>query len=584
MKTFKKLLFLLSSHERNQAVLLLIMIIFMAFLDMIGIASILPFVAVLTNPGLIETNIILYELFQISKNFGIKNNHHFLFVLGFLVFALLIISLSFKALTTYAQIRFVQMREFSIGKRLIEGYLNQPYSWFLNQHSSDLGKTILSEVEQLVDNGIRPMLELFAKGFVAISLILLIIFIDLKLALLVGISLSSIYGAMFFFIRKNLFYLGEKRFKNNKVRFEIIGEAFGASKEIKVGGLEKNYIDNFSIAAKNFAQTQSSSQILSELPRYILEAVAFGGMLLIILYIMSQTGSFNTVIPIVSLYVFAGYRLMPALQQIYVAFTQLSFISPSIDKLYDDLRALKFKNENFVYTNLTLDNSIELKNIYYSYPHAEKFTLNDINISIPAKSSVGFVGTTGSGKTTIIDIILGLLYPQKGTIEIDGVAIHEKNIRSWQRLVGYVPQSIYLSDDTLAANIAFGIESKNIDYDLVEMASKIANLHSFIIDELPLKYKTTIGERGVRLSGGQRQRIGIARALYHKPQLLILDEATSALDHETEKAVIDAVYNLNKNITVILIAHRLNTVKDCDIIYKLEKGRIIKQGKYIDIV
>ena len=247
MKTFKKLLFLLSSHERNQAVLLLIMIIFMAFLDMIGIASILPFVAVLTNPGLIETNIILYELFQISKNFGIKNNHHFLFVLGFLVFALLIISLSFKALTTYAQIRFVQMREFSIGKRLIEGYLNQPYSWFLNQHSSDLGKTILSEVEQLVDNGIRPMLELFAKGFVAISLILLIIFIDLKLALLVGISLSSIYGAMFFFIRKNLFYLGEKRFKNNKVRFEIIGEAFGASKEIKVGGLEKNYIDNLFI-------------------------------------------------------------------------------------------------------------------------------------------------------------------------------------------------------------------------------------------------------------------------------------------------------------------------------------------------
>jgi ABC-type multidrug transport system fused ATPase/permease subunit len=275
---------------------------------------------------------------------------------------------------------------------------------------------------------------------------------------------------------------------------------------------------------------------------------------------------------------------MPPLQQMYSSFTQLTFVGPSLDKLYDDVKNLKPFKENYNNEILSLKNNICLKNIHYSYPNASRTALENINFNIPAKSTVGLVGTTGSGKTTTVDIILGLFEAQKGTLEVDGKIITSQNSRSWQRTIGYVPQNIFLSDDTVAANIAFGKEPEDINQDAVIKASKIAKLHEFVMDELPNKYQTTVGERGVRLSGGQRQRIGIARALYHNPKVLILDEATSALDNETEKAVMDAVNNLNKDITIILIAHRLNTVKGCDIIFKLDKGQLKAQGTYNEVI
>ena len=230
---------------------------------------------------------------------------------------------------------------------------------------------------------------------------------------------------------------------------------------------------------------------------------------------------------------------------------------------------------------LSFNETITLNNIDYNYPNTSRTALKDINISIPAKSTVGIIGVTGSGKTTTVDIILGLLKAQKGTLEVDGQVITEQNLRAWQRSIGYVPQNIYLSDDSVAANIAFGLEAKDVNQAVVEKVSKIANLHEFVMDELPDQYQTKIGERGVRLSGGQRQRIGIARALYNSPKVLILDEASSALDDHTEKVVMDAINNLSNDITIILIAHRLNTVKNCDIIFKFDKGRLINKERII---
>jgi ATP-binding cassette, subfamily B, bacterial PglK len=584
MQTFKKFLFLLTPQERKRGRLLSIMIIIMALLDMVGVASILPFMAILTNPGLVETNFILNSMFQASNIFGVENNQQFIFALGVLIFVILVISLTFKALTTYVQVRFLQMCEYSIGKRLVEGYLHQPYSWFLSRHSADLGKTILSEVSTIIGNGMRPLMELFANGVVTVALITLLIIADSKIALIVGLSLGGVYGLIFYFLRKYLNRTGEERLRSNQLRFTAISEAFSAVKEIKVGGLEKTYIKNFSNSAKIFAQTQASSQVISLLPRFILEAIAFGGILLIILYTMQQTGSFNNALPIISLYVFAGYRLIPALQKIYASFTSLTFVSPSLNKLHDDLKNLKPFNENQDQDVLIFNKTITLKNIYYNYPNASRTASKDISLSIPAKSTVGLVGATGSGKTTMVDIILGLLEPQKGTLEVDGKIITKQNSRSWQRSIGYVPQHIYLTDNSIAANIAFGVEPKDINQDLVEKASKIANLHNFVIDELPKQYQTTIGERGVRLSGGQRQRIGIARALYHDPKVLILDEATSALDNQTEKIVMDAIKNLSKDITTILIAHRLNTVKKCDKIYLLKNGEIENEGPFEKLI
>ena len=584
MQTYKKLLFLLSHSERKNAVFLLVMILIMALLDMMGVASILPFMAVLTNPDIVETNSFLNKIFQISKNIGVENKQQFLFSLGIVVFTLLVFSLIFKALTNYLQVRFVQLGQYNISKRLVEGYLNQPYTWFLNRNSADLGKTILSEVDQVVGSGIAPAIDLIAKGMVIIALITLLIIADPKLAIVVGFTLSAAYGLIFYLIRRYLNKIGKERLRSNELRYTSISEAFGAAKQVKVGGLEQTYVSRFSNPAKIYAITQVYFKVLSQLPRFFLEAIAFGGILLSILYLMSRSGSFNTILPIISLYVFAGYRLLPAIQQVYASFTRLAFVGPSLDKLHEDISNLNSYKPNQDEAVLTLNKKITLNNIDYNYPNSSRIVLKNINLSIDAKSTVGIVGATGSGKTTTVDIILGLLDPKRGNLKIDEKIITKQNSKSWQRSIGYVPQEIYLSDDTIAANIAFGINDKIINQEAVERVAKIANLHQFVIDELPKQYQTTIGERGVRLSGGQRQRIGIARALYHNPKLLILDEATSSLDNQTERAVMDAVNNLSNNITIIIIAHRLSTVMKCDKIFLLEKGELKNQGSFEELM
>jgi ABC-type multidrug transport system fused ATPase/permease subunit len=353
---------------------------------------------------------------------------------------------------------------------------------------------------------------------------------------------------------------------------------------VKVGGLEQAYMQRFAAPASIYARTEATSRVIQQLPRYALEATAFGGMLLVMLYLLAKSGSFAAALPVIALYVFAGYRLMPALQQIYGAFTQLRYVGPSLDALHKDLASLQDGNaQRGPITPLSLTQSICLKAVTFRYPNAQHPTLKNIDLIIPAHSTVGFVGATGSGKTTTVDVILGLLEPQEGALNIDGQPITAANCRQWQRAIGYVPQHIYLADDSVAANIAFGVKTEDINQKAVERVAKIANLHEFVVNDLPQGYSTTVGERGVRLSGGQRQRIGIARALYHNPEVLILDEATSALDNLTEQAVMEAVNNLGHGITIILIAHRLSTVRQCDQIYLLERGEVKASGTYEEL-
>ena len=577
----KKLLDLLTPPERKRAYQLLGMILVMSILDMIGVASIMPFMAVLANPELVETNAFLKTVYT---KIGFSDPQKFLFALGMLVFVLLVVSLAFKALTTYVQLRFTLMREYSIGKRLVEGYLHQPYSWFLNRHSADLGKTILSEVEKVIYSAVMPFMTLMAQGAVAIVLLTLLILIEPQLALIVGLTLFTAYALIFNASRAFLARIGQERVAANQKRFTAVSDAFSASKEVKVGGLEHVYIRRFAEPAECYAQHQASEHVIRELPRYALEAIAFGGMLLVVLYLLAQSGSFTSALPIIVLYAFACYRLMPALQQIYGAVTQLRFSGPALNALHADLMNLQPAQSNPSQDAIALKQAITLNRIHYRYPNASQPALKNLSLTIPARSTVGLVGTTGSGKTTAVDLILGLLDAQEGKLEVDGQAIAGHNRRSWQRAVGYVPQQIFLCDDTVAANIAFGPEAKDIDQEAVERAAKIANLHEFVMNELPQQYQTAVGERGVRLSGGQRQRIGIARALYHNPQVLILDEATSALDNLTEQEVMEAVHNLGHEITIILIAHRLSTVKACDIIFLLEKGELKAQGTFEELI
>jgi ABC-type multidrug transport system fused ATPase/permease subunit len=584
MKTLQKLIFILTPNERKSASILLLMIFVMAFLDMLGVASIMPFMTVLTNPQIIENNYLLNDIFFISKKFGIDDKKQFVFFLGILVFIIMMLSIAFKALTLYAQIRFCTMREFSIGKRLVEGFLNHPYSWFLNRHSADLEKTILSEVSIIISHGLKPIMNLITYSSIAVMLIILLILVDPKLSLIVGFVLGSAYGIIYKLSRSFLKSIGTERMQANKELFTTITEAFGAIKEIKVGGLEKIFTERFSKPSKLSAKHALSAQLVSNLPKFFLEAVAFGGLVLMILYLMSRNAVFLDVLPIISLYAFAGYRLMPSIQQIYVSISQLRYIGSSLDSLYEDLKNISLTNFDKNTKALSFKQNISLNNLSFSYPDSNREALKNINLKIPANTTVGIVGSTGSGKTTLVDVILGLFDAKVGSLQVDDQIININNKRSWQKCIGYVPQQIFLADDTIEANIAFGTKYENIDIQKIKKVSKIANLHEFIVNELPLKYKTTVGERGIRLSGGQRQRIGIARALYQSPKLLILDEATNALDNLTEQVVMEAVHNVGKKITIILVAHRLSTVKKCDTIFLIEKGELKGQGNFEKLI
>ena len=576
----KKIIKLLSHREQKIGFMLLLMTLVMAFLDMIGVASIMPFIAVLANPQIIETNLILSKLFIF---FEFEKKDDFILFLGLAAFALLVFSLAFKSLTTYMQLRFALMHEYKLGKRLVEGYLYQPYKWFLNRNSAEISKSILSEVSAIVNGCLMPMMSLVSQGAVAIAIMGMILFVNPMASLIVCLVLGLAYGLIYKAVSNFLNKLGVKRAQANELRFKVISEAFGAFKEVKVGGLERFFIDHFSTPAKNYAEKEATASIVRQLPKYALEMVAFGGMLLALLYIIAQKG-FTDAIPIIALYAFAGYRFMPALQQIYSSLTQLKFVGPVLDSIYEDLISLEKEKENNKKEKIDFKDSIELKKVFFTYPNESQPVLKNINLSIKCKQKIGIVGGTGSGKTTTVDLILGLLKPERGSLTVDELEINSQNYRRWQSMIGYVPQQIYLSDESIAENIAFGVDKEDIDYKAVERVAKIANLHDLVNNELKNGYQSVVGERGIRLSGGQRQRIGIARALYHNPKLLIFDEATNSLDNLTEKAVIESIQNIDEDITIIMIAHRLNTVRNCDTIFLIEGGNLVAQGSFDELL
>jgi ATP-binding cassette, subfamily B, bacterial PglK len=326
---------------------------------------------------------------------------------------------------------------------------------------------------------------------------------------------------------------------------------------------------------------------MQQVPALAMQGLIFGGMLLVLVYMVSREGGLGEAIPVLSLYALAGYRLMPTIKSIYAEFAQLRFSQAALDALCEDFRTLQTmppKRSDEQAERIPLQRQLALRDVIYAYPGAPEPSLKSLTLELEAFTTIGLVGSTGSGKTTTVDLILGLLRPLSGALVVDGREIDDASVRGWQRSLGYVPQQIFLTDDTVAANIAFGLPERQVDMAAVERAARIANLHDFVTQELPEGYQTKVGERGVRLSGGQRQRIGIARALYHDPDVLIMDEATSALDNVTERAVMEAVHNLSRRKTIILIAHRLSTVRSCDRIFMLEKGKVIATGTYDELV
>ena len=357
-------------------------------------------------------------------------------------------------------------------------------------------------------------------------------------------------------------------------------------KHLKLKGNESRYIDRFIKYDEEFNRNNSVSSIIGLLPRYILETVTFGGIVLVMVLFIIAGQSGQSMIPILSLYALAGYRLMPALQQIYVGFTQIKYNTPALDILIDDFKELidnpKTKDKNS-FIDIKFNNVIELQSIHYKYPKFDQYILCDLDLKIFHNTTVGFVGPSGCGKTTLVDVLLGLLDFESGNYLVDSKKIDHDNLSIWQKNFGYVSQDIYLADDSIAHNIAFSIPHDEIDQNQVIKNAKLANIDEFV-ESLPEGYNTYVGDRGVRLSGGQKQRIGIARALYFNPDILVLDEATSALDGSTENVIMDALHNLSHNKTIIIIAHRLETVMECDVIHFVNDGVIVNSGTYNELI
>jgi ATP-binding cassette, subfamily B, bacterial PglK len=586
-KELSKLKQILTRREQLKFALLLCAITAMAFIQALGVASVMPFINLLIEPSMIFENRWLSFIYN-SLGFG--NTHDFTIFVGLIVFVIIIIANAISALTTWLRIRVSLMNNYRLSKRLLEKYMAMPYTYFLNHNSAELCKNVLAEVDHLTYCYILPLLGIITKLILVIFILFILFWVDFFVSIVFVFLIGVIYAVIYWRVNKKLEIFGSKRMIASEIRYKSSYEAFSGIKEIKVLNREKFFIDRYSIASLQNASYNSWSEVAGQMPRFVLETIAFGGIILYSLFLLLNQKDSRQIIPLAGLFAFAGYRLMPAVQEIFSFIATMRYSYPVLKRIHDDVvtevKVMPFTNFSIkgLPKPLKFKESISLDKLSYRYPNSASSAIHNINLSIKCNSSIAFVGPTGAGKTTLVDIILGLLVPQKGSLIVDDQKIDEKNLKNWQVNLGYVPQHIYLSDDSIARNIAFGVSDEEIDMSSLKNASRLANIDNFIENELPDRFDTIIGERGIRLSGGQRQRIGIARSLYHDPDVLIFDEATSALDSITEEAILIAMQNIAKLKTLIIIAHRLTTVKDCDMIYMLDKGIIVDSGTYEELI
>lgn len=545
----------------------------------------------LLNPSVIYDNKYFEFIFLKASHLGIGTVNEFIFFIGLMTFFIFVTSQYLRILNHYKQLQFTFKLEEDLSKFIMKSYLSLPYSWFLNKNSTDLGKNVLSEVSHVVSGTLMPALTLLSQSIIIILLLLLLFASNPVATFFILVVMGSSYIFIFIILRNFLKKFGKNRFESNKKRFLIANEAFSAIKDIKFNKIENFFINRFGTQVEIFANSQFLFQGVSNIPKYIIEGLAFGGMIILVLFLISQDAEMLHILPYLAMYVFAGYRLMPAMQQIFSSLSQLKYIRTSLNELHKDLiffesQILQESKKSEIKENheLKITKNISLKNINFYYPKTNKLVLQDLSIKIPLFKKTAIVGPTGAGKTTIVDIILGLLQPTDGNIMVDDNLISTKNADLWRNVIGYVPQQVYLSDNSFAYNIAFGKDNKDIDWELLKSVSKVANIHDFIVNNYSQGYNTFIGDRGARLSGGQKQRIGIARALYKKPKIIILDEGTNALDSVTEKSIIDSIDKLSAKVTTIVITHRLNTIKNFDIIYLINNGKLEAQGNYHELI
>lgn len=505
---------------------------------------------------------------------------------GVTIIILIGITNVFSIFATWLQYKYSWNIAHNLGMRLLSSYLGKPYKFYLKNNTSELQTYIISEVGSLTGGVIVPIIEIFSRSFVAIIILILLFMVDPNIALVMFGGLGSAYVLIYMSQKNYLKKIGKHRIEMNLLRYKTLKEAFEGIKTIMVYNKRDFFFQRYEYASREFSNIQPVYNLLLAIPRSALEFLAFGSILGVTIYLYISAGDIQSALPRLSLYAVAGYRLLPALQKIFAALAKLRHNLPIVDKVYKDL-ALNHQQaqidpiaSDFEMPAVPFKNKIELDFLQFRYEAEQEPIIDNLDITIKKGQTIAFIGSTGSGKTTLIDLVVGLLHPTSGGIKIDGLQLNPDNVKAWQQQIAYVPQEVFLFDNTISRNITLGIDEKDIDIKQLERATQLADIYQFISETLPDGFETNIGDRGVRISGGQRQRLGLARALYTLPSVLVLDEATSALDSITEKSVIESLKTLPQDITTIIIAHRLSTVKHADCIYILDKGKVAAKGSY----
>lgn len=589
-KTVKELYKLLTPKQRRRLMRLQVFVILMSFAEIAGVISIGPFMAVVGNMSLLEGEGFWGKVYDFTK---FDSPENFLFWMGIGVLSVLVMGSALSIFTMWNLFIYAQQVGAQIGNRLFQHYLFQPWLFHSSGSSAKLTNQIAQETLRVTDKIIQPLLQMGAKAVLSGLMMLAILFYNPVVALVAALIFSAAYFCLYRLVRLRLIRHGKVISEMQTHRFKLMGEGFGGIKDILILGKQNIFSERFDEASRKFARSKGVNQAISQVPRYAMELVAFGSIILLILYLLKlYNGDLGEILPVLAVYALAGFKVLPSFQQIYSCFSSIKGNIAAFEAIHKDLkesysRSVDIENqkqkleENI--ERLSIDHCINLKDVTFSYPGKSDPALHELNIMIPTRKTIGIVGASGSGKSTTIDILLGLITPSEGVLLVDGFPLasnsNENAMRVWQNSIGFVPQSIFISDSSIRENIAFGISVSKIDDVKLGKAVRLAHLEE-LLEQLPEGLDTRVGERGVQLSGGQCQRIGIARALYHDPEVLILDEATSALDNISETLIMDAIHEFSGSKTIVMIAHRLSTVKECDIIFLMEGGKVVDQGSY----
>ena len=576
---------LLTPSQQKRLFFLQILVVLMALAEIIGVASIGPFMALISDIDILSGNNLLANLYKTS---GLTKPYDFLFWMGWIVLFLLTAGALISMLTIWRLSLFAQKTGTEIGDRLFKHYMYQPWLFHASESSAQLTKQIATETERVTANIITPLMHMNARLVAALFMSVAIFMYNPKI-MIFGVGIFSFaYVLLYNLIKIRLTLNGETISKASLQRFKLMSEGFGGIKELLLLGRQRDFVERFESSGKKLAHSLGSTLVLSQVPRYFMELIGLGSVIFLILYLTKYfEGDLGSVLPVLSVYSLAGLKLLPVFQTTYGSIAQIRGSLSAFESIKEDLKAshkvAKYEiNPTPNTQSLQVKNSIELKNIEFTYPGKKIPALTRFNIRIPVNHVIGLVGSSGSGKSTAIDILLGLIKPDSGHLLVDDKPLSSSQTRDWQNTLGFVPQSIFLADATIMENIAFGLTSNAINTERVKRVIKWVHLDEYV-QQLPWGLNTTVGERGMQLSGGQRQRIGIARSLYNDAQVLILDEATSALDCISEKIIMDTIHEFSGNKTIVLITHRFSTVQKCDLIYFMDEGKIADQGTYDDL-